>query len=74
MLTDIGYSIIRPPKEKCTPVWRDEVMNAKSHSGKGFREYCMMNSCTDEGLEAIAKYNNFVTEYKKEVQLLNKDA
>ena len=48
-------------------------MNAESHGGKGFREYCMLNSCTDEGLEAIAKYNTFVTEWNHEVQLFNHD-
>jgi hypothetical protein len=73
MLTDVGYGTIRPPKEKCTSAWGDDVMNAESHGGKGFREYCILNSCTDEELEAITNYNNFVTEWKKEVQLFNKD-
>ncbi|MCP4748933.1 MAG: hypothetical protein GY874_22800 [Desulfobacteraceae bacterium] len=48
-------------------------MNSERHDVKGFREYCMLSSCTDEGLEAISKYNNFVTEWKQEVQLFNKD-
>ena len=54
---------IRPPKDKCTPAWGDDVMNAKKDGGEGFREYCMLNSCTDERLRAIANYISFTKEW-----------
>jgi len=48
-------------------------MNAKEDGGKGFREYCMLNSCTDDGLRAIANYNNFTKEWYKEVRLFDEN-
>jgi hypothetical protein len=35
MLTEVEYGTIRPPKEKYTSAWGDDVMNAESHAGKG---------------------------------------
>ena len=73
MLTDVGYGTIRPPKDKCTSSWGDEVMNDEIDEKKGFREYCMLNSCTDDGLHAIANYNKFLTEWAQEVALFDED-
>ena len=73
MLTDVGYGTIRPPKDKCTSSWGDEVMNDEIDGEKGFREYCMLNSCTDDGLHAIANYNKFLTEWAQEVALFDED-
>ena len=48
-------------------------MNPKNDGGMGFCQYCMLNSCTDEELEAIAKYNNFDTEWNEEVELFDEE-
>ena len=69
MLTDVGYGIIRPSKEHCTPDWGDTVLNAKNEGGKGFQDYCNFSSCTYERLEAISKYNNYAKEWKAETAL-----
>ena len=71
MLTDVGYGTIRPPNDEFKEGCGDVVMSPIGEDGKDFREYCMLNSCIDEGLEAIAKYNNFVTEWKQEAHLFN---
>ncbi len=48
-------------------------MNANEDGGEGFREYCMLNSCTNEGLRAIANYNSFTKEWDTEVSLFDKN-
>ena len=47
------------------------MMTAQSDGGRGFREYCKLNSCTEEGLQSIAKYNSFTDAWVKETKLFD---
>ena len=60
-LATIGYGSIRPPTdEHYHPFWGDELLRPDNSDGnKCFRDYCKINSCTDEGLQEIASYNGF---------------
>ena len=71
MLTEVGYGTIRPSRDKYLPDWGDKVMNTKSEGGRGFRQYCMLNSCTVKGLQSIAEYNGFTNEWVRETALFN---
>ena len=69
MLTDVRYGTIRPSKDDSTPQWGNTVLDGENEGGKGFRDYCKLNSCSDEGLEAIARYNGFDKEWGQETVL-----
>ena len=71
MLTEVGYSTIRPSMDKYPPDWGDKVMNTESEGGRGFRQYCMLNSCTVKILQSIAEYNGFTDEWVRETALFN---
>ena len=60
-LTTIGYGSLRPPTgDSYDPSWGDKVLQHDNSDGKkSFRDYCKINSCTDEGLRDIASYNGF---------------
>ena len=60
-LATIGYGSIRPPTDEYyNPFWGDELLRPDNSDGnKCFRDYCKINSCTDEGLQEIASYNGF---------------
>ena len=73
LLTNVGYGTIRPPSDKFTEGWGDEVMNPIDKGGKDFRRYCLLDSCTDKGLDAIAKYNNYEKEWNDEKNLFNNE-
>ena len=36
-----------------------------------YKEYCMLNSCTDEGLQAIAKYNCYEDDWNEMKKINN---
>ena len=71
LITDVGYGTIRPPNDEFKEGWGDVVMSPIGEGGKDFREYCMLKSCTDKGLEAIAKYNKFDREWNDERELFD---
>ena len=67
-----GFGTIRPlEKDKD---WGKKVFQSKSTGGLGYADYVALNSFTDEGLDAIADYNNYKDEWETEKKLLNKNA
>ena len=56
-LTNIGYGSLRPPNDDSySEDWGDDVLEQSNEREKtSFRQYCMINLCTDEGLQHIAK-------------------
>ena len=60
-LETIGFGSIRPPTgDSYSPSWGEEVLqHDNSDRSESFVNYCMNNSCTDEGLQEIARYNGF---------------
>ena len=69
MLTDVRYGTIRPSKDDSTPQWGNIVLGGKNEGGKGFRDYCKLKPCSNEGLKAIARYNGFDKEWEQETAL-----
>ena len=70
-LTKVGYGTLRPPvNESYSPDWGEKVFQKDDAGDLSFEKYCMLNSCTDEGLNSIAAYNKFSDEWKnaKKVQ------
>ena len=67
-----GFGTIRPlEKDKD---WGKKVFQSKSTGGLGYADYVALNSFTDEGLDAIADYNNYKDEWETEKKLLSKNA
>ena len=71
-LTTVGWGSLRPPTDDSySGDWGEDVLGQSNKKEKtSFKQYCMINSCTDEGLQAIAKYNGYEKkwdEIKKEL-------
>ena len=73
MLTEKGYGTIRPPSSDWNPKWGDDVLDAVTDSKISYRQYCKLNSCTDDGLQTIAEYNNFAIEWEEEKDLFEEN-
>ena len=64
-LTAIGFGSLRPPTDDSySEDWGKDVLRQhNTNEGMSFEEYCMINSCTDAGLQDIAKYNGCEEEW-----------
>jgi hypothetical protein len=71
MLTDNGYGTIRPPDRDSYSTWGEQVLNSNTPDKMSYQDYCKLNSCTDEGLQAIAGYNKFTEEWEEEKELFD---
>ena len=60
MLPDVegGFGAVRPVRK------RDKHWRMKALEDGCYTEYCAINANTDAGLEEVAKYNNYVDEWK----------
>ena len=66
-LTKVGYGTLRPPSdESYSKGWGQKVLTKDDDEKISFKDYCTLNSCTDDGLDSIAVYNNFADEWKNE--------
>ena len=72
-LTKVGYGTLRPPvDESYSDTWGDMVLKKNNEDGIiSFEEYCLLNSCTDEGLDDIATYNDFSEKWKGKKKTFN---
>ena len=64
-LEPTGYGTLRPPTDDdYSETWGEEALTKNNSDGTmTFKDYCVLNSCTDEGLQAIAKFNDFEKEW-----------
>ena len=59
-LTKVGYGTLHPPvDDSYSDDWGEKVFERDNADDLSFQQYCMLNSCTDEGLDSIAVYNKF---------------
>ena len=64
-LTKVGYGTLRPPvDDSYSEDWGEMVFEKHIADPMSFKEYCVLNSCTDEGLDSIASYNKFSEEWE----------
>ena len=59
-----GCGTIRPPDEK--EEWGEKVFESTVEHGHGYAKYLKTNSFSNEGLDFIAKYNNYENEWEIE--------
>ena len=60
------YGTLRPPNnESYSEEWGEQVLKKGDEEEISFRDYCVLNSCTDDGLDSIAVYNKFRDERDK---------
>jgi len=66
-LEPTGYGTLRPPTdEDYSETWGEDALTKNNSDGTmTFEDYCMLNSCIDEGLQAIAKFNGFEKEWNE---------
>ena len=72
-LTKVGYGTLRPPvDDSYSDTWGEKVLMKNTEDGVlSFEEYCSLNSCTDEGLDAIAAYNDFSDKWNGKKKTFN---
>ena len=59
-LTTVGWGTLRPPNDDSySEDWGQRVLKKNADDEMSFEEYCGINSCTDDGLDNIAKYNGY---------------
>ena len=64
-LTDIGHGTLRPPDDDSySENWGHNLLEQSNDREKtSFKQYCMINSCTHDGLQEIAKHNDYEQEW-----------
>ena len=64
-LTDIGHGTLRPPDDGSYSVdWGHNILEQSNDTEKmSFEQYCVINSCTHDGLQQIAKHNDYEQEW-----------
>ena len=64
-LTDTGYGTLRPPNdESYSEDWGHNLLEQSNDREKtSFKQHCMINSCTHDGLQEIAKHNDYEQEW-----------
>ena len=67
-----GYDTIRPPNEE--EKWGDKVFKSTAEHGYNYAKYLKTNSFSNEGLDFIAKYNNYESKWETEKAAFNNDA
>ena len=68
----LGYGTIRPPNEE--EEWGDKVFKSTAEHGYDYAKYLKTNSFSTEGLDFIAKYNNYESEWETEKAAFDNDA
>ena len=64
-LRKVGYGTLRPPvDDSYSDDWGAKVLERDDADDLSFGEYCVLNSCKDEGLDSIAVYNKFSDEWE----------
>ena len=62
-LTTIGHGTLRPPDDgSYSENQRHNVLSKGNNEEMSFEDYCMLNSCSDDGLLSITRYNRIEEE------------
>ena len=71
-LTTVGWGTLRPPNDDSySEDWGVRILESNTKEGMSFEQYCVLNSCTEDGLNDIAKYNDYQEEWNKTKQTFN---
>ena len=73
-LTKVGYGTLCPPHNDSYPEeWGEQVLKEEQEEEISFKDYCMLSSCTDDGLDSIAVYEKFSDEWDKKKESFDGD-
>ncbi len=65
-LTEIGFGTTQPQDgDSYSEEWGEQVFNSETNGKISYQEYCKLNSCTDDGPQAITEYNDLPELWEK---------
>ena len=74
-LTTVGYGTLWPPDDgSYSENWGHNVFSKGNNEEMSFEDYCMLNSCSDDGLLSIARYNCIEEEWVTTTQEFTEEA